>query len=165
MSDIIHRNETKIEFSKNGHDFSLDFVKGICIILVLINHATDDVFKQETFFYIWGYPAVPLFLLLQVFHIYKKGFNGGHIRWGRICTRVLYPFLLMELLLTAVTVIQSPLTPVKDIIIRSLYWGGSGPGSYYPWIYIQFAILLPLLVPFSDGLVEKAYSYYSCSYQ
>ena len=147
MLDFIHRYEAKIEFSKIGHDFSLDFVKGLCIILVLVNHATDDAFKQETFFYIWGYPAVPLFLLLQVFHIYKKGFNGGRIRWGRIWTRALFPFLLVELLLTAVTIIQDPLAPVKDIFVRSLFWGGMGPGSYYPWIYIQFAILLPLLTP------------------
>ena len=40
MLDFIHRYETKIEFSKIGHDLSLDFVKGICILLVLVHHTT-----------------------------------------------------------------------------------------------------------------------------
>ena len=36
MLDFIHKYETKIEFSKIGHDLSLDFVKGVCILLVIL---------------------------------------------------------------------------------------------------------------------------------
>lgn len=35
----------------------------------------------------------------------------------------------------------------KPLIIRMLHSGGFGPGSYYPWCYIQFALFLPLLKP------------------
>jgi fucose 4-O-acetylase-like acetyltransferase len=64
-----------MEFSKIGHDLSLDFVKGIAILLVLLNHCTASAFQQDSWFFLWGYPAVPLFLLIQVFHAYKGG-NG-----------------------------------------------------------------------------------------
>ena len=76
MLDFIHRYETKIQFSKIGHDLSLDFVKGVCILLVVINHCIDHSFSQKVLFWLWGYPAVPLFLLIQVFHSYKKDFDG-----------------------------------------------------------------------------------------
>ena len=33
---------------------------------------------------------------------------------------------------------------VKDIFVNALQQGGFGSGSYYVWIYVQFAILLPL---------------------
>ncbi len=147
MLDFIHKYETKIEFCTLGHDLSLDFVKGVCILLVLINHSTNLVFHQESWFFLWGYPAVPLFLLIQVFHAYKKGYDGIHLRMGRIWTRAVFPFLMVEVLLFAVAVVKYPTTSIRQLLLSALYWGGRGPGSYYPWVYIQFALLLPLLRP------------------
>ena len=92
MLDLIHRYETKIEFSKIGHDLSLDFVKGICILLVVINHCIDSSISHNIMFWLWGYPAVPLFLLIQVYHSYKKEFDGIHIQWVKIWKRAFFPF-------------------------------------------------------------------------
>ena len=50
MLDFIHKYETKIEFSKIGHDLSLDFVKGVCILLVILNHSTGLTFHQDSWF-------------------------------------------------------------------------------------------------------------------
>ena len=147
MSDIIHRNETKIEFSKIGHDFSLDFVKGICILLVLLHHTTGEVFHQDSLFYIWGYPAVPLFLLIQVFHFLKYGYDKKGINLMKIWKRAVLPFLIVEVLIFVCYLILNPSVSWMSKFIDALYWGGKGPGSYYPWIYIQFALLLPLLRP------------------
>ena len=155
MLDFIHKYETKIEFSKIGHDLSLDFVKGVCILLVILNHSTSLVFHQDSWFFLWGYPAVSLFLLIQVFHSYKKGFDGTQISWGNIWTRAFSPFLLVQALLFTYVAITQPTRSLHSIFMAAYYWGGRGPGSYYPWIYIQYAFLLPLLRPLFHKLNEK----------
>ncbi|MBP3775776.1 MAG: hypothetical protein J6I37_02180 [Prevotella sp.] len=147
MLDFIHRYEAKIEISTIGHDLSLDFVKGICILLVLFHHTTDEVFHQDSFFYIWGYPAVPLFLLIQVFHSLKYGYAKKGLNLMKIWNRAVLPFLIAEVLIFICYLILNPSYSWKFKFIDALYWGGKGPGSYYPWIYIQFALLLPLLRP------------------
>lgn len=156
MSGLLHKFECKMEFSKIGQDLSLDFVKGVCILLVLLHHTTDVAFQKESWFFLWGYPAVPLFLLIQVFQSYKKGFDGIHLRLGRIWSRAILPFLLVEVLLFAYAVIIYPTVPLRQLIMYAAFWGGRGPGSYYPWIYFQFAILLPLLRPLFRHLSEKS---------
>lgn len=147
MSDFIHRYETKIEFSKIGRDLSLDFVKGLCILLVLLHHTTGEAFHEKSLFYVWGYPAVPLFLLIQVFQSYKNGYEARP--WGllKIWQRAVMPFLIVEVLITACYLIFNPNLSWRQYLLGASYWGGTGPGSYYPWIYIQFALLLPLLRP------------------
>lgn len=156
MSALLHRHEMKMEFSKIGHDLSLDFVKGIAILLVLLNHCTGSAFQQDSWFFLWGYPAVSLFLLIQVFHAYKKGFGKKSVCWGRIWTRAMSPFLIAEVVILVVTIGMYPLEPIRHLLMSMAYWGGGGPGSYYPWIYVQFAILLPLLAPLFQKLKEKS---------
>lgn len=155
MSGFLHRYETKMEFSKEGYDLSLNFVKGICILLVLMNHSIDVVFSQNTWFWLWGYPAVPLFLLIQVFQSYKKEFYGIQLRIGKIWSRAVFPFLVVQFLLLVVAFIEDPTISLRQRLISSIYWGGRGSGSYYPWIYFQFAILLPLLRPLFRSLNDR----------
>ena len=147
MLDFIHRYETKVEFSRIGHDLSLDFVKGICILLVLVHHTTDTSFHQDSYFYIWGYPAVPLFLLIQVFQTYKSGYEKKGIGLGKTWNRAIFPFIIAEAFVYVCYFALHPYCSWSERFLGSLYWGGKGPGCYYPWIYIQFAILLPLLRP------------------
>lgn len=147
MADLLHRFETKIEFSKIGHDLSLDFVKGLCILLVLLHHTTDEAFHEGSLFYIWGYPAVPLFLLIQVFHTYKYGYESRQWNLLKIWKRAVLPFLIVEVIITAFYLMERPYLSWRQCLTNVIYWGGAGPGSYYPWIYIQFALLLPLLRP------------------
>lgn len=153
--DIIHRYETKMEFTKIGMDLSLDFVKGFCIILVLMNHSISETFNQNVWFWLWGYPAVPLFLLIQVFQSYKKGFYGIHLHIGKIWSRAVFPFLVVQFLLLVAAFIVDPTISLRQRLVSTIYWGGRGPGSYYPWIFIQFAILLPLLRPLFRFLNDK----------
>jgi len=145
-----------MEFSKMGFDLSLNFVKGLCILFVIINHSTLPPFHHGAWFFVWGYPAVPLFILIQVFHSYKKGFNGIHLKLGKIWSRAAFPFLMVEVFLMALAMVQQPTMSFRHLLLNTAYWGGRGPGSYYPWVYIQFAILLPLLRPLFRRLGEKS---------
>lgn len=60
-----------IKLKRNGYDEFLDYLKGISIIMVLINHGAQSI-VDIALFPIWIYEAVPMFLLIQVFHAYKK---------------------------------------------------------------------------------------------
>ncbi len=147
IRELIHHYETKIEFSRMGHDHSLDFVKGLCILLVLLHHSTGEYFHQGSYFFLWGYPAVPLFLLIQVFHVYKYGYGGNVWNLSRTLRRGVLPFLIAEAIIFLFAFMLNPSISWRKYLSNALYWGGAGPGSYYPWIYIQFALLLPLLRP------------------
>lgn len=138
---------TRVIFSRIGIDHSLDFVKGYAIICVLVNHCLDNELRQQIFFGLWGLPAVPLFLLVQVFHAYKQGFDNSRPNLHKLWNRALRPFVIVEVLDILLKALLNPLYSVGDFIATSIFWGGRGPGSYYPWIFFQFAILLPFLAP------------------
>ena len=83
--------------------------------------------------------------MIQVFHAYKKGVE--HCRFpalGKIGKRIILPFLLYQIPIFLLYVVTH-----KGSLTSHLLWfekeGGGGPGSYYVWIYLEFAILLPLM--------------------
>ncbi len=47
-------------------------MKGIAILMVLVTHGAGE-FNEQLLYPLWIDQAVPLFLLIQVFHAYKKG--------------------------------------------------------------------------------------------
>ena len=120
-----------IHLRRKGYDPIFDFMKGLCILCVIWLHTMP---KAETGAVFWGSQAVPLFLFMQVFHALK----GGRIRfpdWGKLFRRIIAPYgvtLVVILLLTSWAQGRFRLT------LRA------GPGAYYPFVYIQFAVLIPL---------------------
>ena len=122
---------TTLHLRKRGYDPFFDFMKGICILCVIWLHSMP---KAETGAVFWASQAVPLFLFMQVFHALK----GGRIRfpdWKKLFRRIIAPYgvtLVVILLLTSWAQGRLRLT------LRA------GPGAYYPFVYVQFAILIPL---------------------
>ena len=141
-------------FSKTGYEPFFDFLKGICIILVILNHSLSGDIKENTLFVLWGYPAVPIFLLIQVFHTYKNGYKNQKFRFYKSWKRVILPFAIAETI-TIGSLLLLHKEHASNIINTFYYCGGYGPGSYYPWIYLQFAIILPLLAPVISKLNEN----------
>ena len=139
--------ETRMTFSTIGIDHSLDFVKGFAIICVLLNHCVADDVRQRMLFHVWGLPAVPFFLLIQTFHAYKRGLGNESLNLHKLWTRVARPFLLVELLILLFLVVEDPWVPLAERLKFFAYHGGAGTGAYYPWVYMQFAVILPLLKP------------------
>lgn len=128
-------------------DLFIDFLKGLCIISVVLTHNLPPVVMKASVFVLWGAMAVPLFLMLQSYHVFKRGANMGmnlkdYYPWQKIWLRIIKPFVLVTLATGAILVIvgHDPMSVIKDAVIA----GGIGPGSYYVWIYLQFALLLPL---------------------
>ena len=135
--------ERKIELMKNGYDPFLDYLKGFCILSVVLNHCLGPL-RSHVFFTYWGQLAVPLFLLLQSYHVFRKDYTGiSKAQIGKMLHRLFLPFACVTALEFIIYLIfgnQSLIELTKSTILS----GGIGLGSYYMWIYLQFFILAPL---------------------
>ena len=135
--------ETMIAFNKHGYDPFIDFLKGVCILFIILTHCFPDYLIEYTQFDLWGRTAVPLLILLQVFHSYKKGLEASVISIRKIWSRVAWPFFLTEAVIFMLFPLVHTETAYKDLVYN-VFWGGLGPGCYYPWIYMEMAIIIPL---------------------
>ena len=107
---------------------------------VILNHCVDNA--QEILFPLWGSPAVPLFILIQVFHFFKQT-HTPRIDTLKLWKRIVKPFLVVQAILFTIWILCYDM-PIYEQFKLLLYKGGKGPGSYYVWIYLQIAFLLPL---------------------
>lgn len=122
---------TALHLRKSGYDPFFDFMKGICILCVIGLHSMPKAHTGSVF---WASQAVPLFLFMQVFHALK----GERIRfpnWRKLFRRIIAPYVVTLLLILFLpSLIQRPFR----FELRA------GPGAYYPFVYVQFAVLIPL---------------------
>jgi peptidoglycan/LPS O-acetylase OafA/YrhL len=133
---------------KNGYDPFIDFLKGWSILMVILTHALPNSVRDLTFFSVWGGCAVPLFLLIQVFHTYKKGLDSVNpFPLKKIFKRIINPFLIVSVIALALRVALQPTEALIFVKYALKTGGGAGPGSYYVWIYVEFALLLAVLKP------------------
>lgn len=136
-------NHTVI-FNKTGYEPFFDFIKAYAILCVLMGH-TIPILK-ETGYSLWYGMQVPLFVLVQVFHVLKKDSYSFSIK--KILNRIVCPFLLIQLIPLGLEIFRYGYS--NNLIVSCLIRGGYGPGAYYPWIYIQIAVLLAYLKPWFD---------------
>lgn len=136
-----------ISLNKQGYEPFIDFLKGWAIICVVITHAITPTIHDCTLFFLWGDWAVPLFLMIQVFHTYKKGQPSHNLPWAKMVKRIIIPFAAITFVMYAIKCGLSDgiIVDYVNISKETFLAGGIGPGSYYPWIYIQFFIILPVL--------------------
>lgn len=132
-----------IVFNRSGYDPFIDYLKAFSIVFVLLAHSLSSSFQDKSLFYVWGDMQVPMFVLIQTFHAYKAGIQPN-IKATYIFKRIVLPFLAIQLFLISVLLVVSSQSPAA--ILSQMYKGGGlGPGTYYVWIYLQLAILLPLI--------------------
>lgn len=146
-------NSLKIEFNRYEYDPFVDFLKGLCITLVILNHCIPSDTRFQIGFPFWGSPAVPIFLIIQVFHFYKKGIDSKKTDYVRIWKRIVFPFFFVEFLILAIWFYNNSFSIPSTK--ETVYMLTGGPGAYYPWIYLQFAVLLPLFRPLLK--IKKTY--------
>lgn len=138
----------KLVLKRDGYDPFIDYLKGICIIFVIINHCMPENIMANTGFFFWGVSAVPIFLIIQVFHAYKNGVDHSKLKHKKIWRRIVWPFILAESVILIVFLFRDQHFTYKEIvndILCLIKSGGYGPGAYYPFIYLQFAIILPFI--------------------
>lgn len=128
---------------KTGRDHYIDFIKGVAILGVIWLHCMP--LQDRMLAPLWCGMSVSIFLLVQVFHSYRKGVDVSSFPnvW-KITKRIVAPMLAVTAILASLHYSLGCVHNSGDIW-STLRAGGYGPGSYYPWIYIQFAFLLPLI--------------------
>lgn len=133
-----------ITFNKVGYDPFLDFIKAYAILAVLLGHTFP--FLDETGYSLWYGMQVPLFILVQVFHVLKK--ENYKLNLNQLFKRVFVPFIAVQLVIFTAFIIKDGFS--KNLLVNYAIGGGKGPGSYYPWLYAQLAIILPFVKPIFD---------------
>lgn len=131
----------QIELNKTGYEPFLDFLKAYAIICVLIGHTFPYLDKVGAPF--WFEMQVPIFVLIQAFHVLKK--PSSKLDFKKSFSRVLLPYMIVLIGIAFVYLLFGKLD--NNLIIKGLVGGGYGPGSYYPWVYIQLAIILHFVPP------------------
>lgn len=129
-----------ITFKKEGYDPFIDVIKAYAIICVLVGHTFP--YLEQTGYSLWIGMQVPLFVLVQVFHVFKKenqSFNCKKILW-----RIFIPFFVLQIVLFIFIQLFSDKS-FSALISKFAIGGENGPGSYFPWVYLQLAIILPLI--------------------
>lgn len=125
----------------------IDGIKGVAIISVILLHAFPKTFLHQSFAYIHIWQAVPLFVFVSFFLLFRKMetssladyFSGK--RWEVLFRRVIKPFLIVQLIF----IILLGCTRNRDALLRLLQLGGTGKGSYYPYIYLQIWLIAPFI--------------------
>ena len=144
----------RIEFKKTGYDPQIDYIKGLCILFVIWTHCIGREELGYMLFPYWGDTAVPIFLLIQVFHYYKKGVSIRMPSFIKLWKRILWPFIIMIALMFLVQFFIYYDT-TEGTFSPSFYWARRGPGSYYIFVYLELAIVIPLFAPLFKKLSVK----------
>ena len=142
-----------ISFNKTGYDPFIDFLKAYAIIFVVVAHNFPSELWNYCLFQVWADMQVPMFILIQVFHAYKKG-TAPTIKWPSLLKRIILPFVGIQAIILSLRLLFS-LGTARKVLISSMIGGGYGPGSYYFWIYIQVALILVWIWPLVKKLTRN----------
>lgn len=132
---------------KTGKLQYIDCIKGVAIISVILLHAFPKAFLHQSFAYIHIWQAVPLFVFVSFFLIFRKMETSSladyfsEKRWKVLFRRIIIPFLIVQLIF----IILLGCTGKWDALLRLLQFGGTGKGSYYPYIYLQIWLIAPFI--------------------
>jgi len=144
----------EIVFNKQGYDPFIDFLKAYSILVIVIAHGMQD--PNKYLYPIWGC-AVPLFIIIQVYHVYKREPKAVDIR--RLLSRILLPFVITHILIAFVLSYRhhgiSSLTDYGNLANDFWFRIRYGQGSYYPWVYLQLAFVIPLVRPLMEKCPRK----------
>jgi surface polysaccharide O-acyltransferase-like enzyme len=131
--------KNQIKFNSLGHEPYFDFLKAFAILCVLIGHTFPYIDKIA--YSLWAGMQVPFFVLIQAFHTLKKDSS----KLKKLFYRIFIPYLIILGVIILVYLLTGRMN--NQIAYKGLIGGGYGPGSYFPWIYIQLAIVLHFVQP------------------
>ena len=133
----------------------VDLIKGFAALSVVLLHAFPKEVLYMTFSEVHIWQAVPLFVFVSFFLIYRKmeyckiGEYYSLNSFIKLFKKILLPFILLQLILILVYALDGDFVSIKNLI----KYGGYGRGSYYIYVYIQIWLVAPLLYK----LLKKQY--------
>lgn len=143
---------------KNGYEPYIDFLKGYMILCVLFVHASAvwGPLCNYSLFFLWGCAPTGCFMLISTMHHFRHGLREAKFSLPKQLKNVLFPFLILQtLIIIGVIGFKSVNHFDYDKIIYLIQSGGYGVGSYFPWVYIQYILLMALLTPIIRRIKNK----------
>lgn len=146
--------ENKVEKSVSKRIEFLDYLKAICVIMVIVTHY-DWADKTSPFFTMLINMAVPVFMIVSGYNFAMSNCKKaeGKLRkmygWSMIkpkLIRFLVPFFsicLIEMVLLAWE--DREINPLRIFLL-----GAYGPGSYYVPVMLQLLVIFPIIYVLVD---------------
>lgn len=110
--------ENAIVFNKTGYDPFITFLKGYAILCVVLAHSVPNI--ENSGYEFWGSMQVPLFLLIQTFHVFKK--DTANFRIKKLWPRIILPFFILQVILFAIKLTLSGFN--SQMIDNQIFIGG-----------------------------------------
>lgn len=112
-----------VTFNKTGYDPFIDFLKAYSIIFVIVAHSLPTFLWKYCLFRVWGDMQVPMFILIQAFHAYKKGI-APTIKWSSLLKRIVLPFVAIQGVILSLRLLLSS-ESTHNVLISSVIGGGT----------------------------------------
>lgn len=139
---------------QNNRIYIIDYFKAVAMISVIINHCNFTAQMEKDFLYPFFIGlAVPFFIVLSGFTFslsFSKREELGIAHWYKRETilpklsRFILPYLFIFVLELIYKLGPDNMEFNLYLIIRTLFFGGYGPGSYYIPILIEMLFIFPL---------------------
>ena len=129
----------------------IDQIKGIAIIFVIIVHVVPRSTLHDIYSRFYFNQAVPIFMLFSGYLLYESWEKYSPqkflsaVRLRSLVKRIVVPFVLILLIEFLYLFFLSKIE-FTELITNFVLQGGWGPGSYYPWIYLQSVLFFPLIL-------------------
>ena len=122
----------------------LDFMKGIAILFVILNHNIPlSILDSYKYFY-YIFQAVPIFMMVSGYLVYAKYSSQdlleNYHHFNKVFKRIMLPFVIVTIIQIAIQIVLG-IFNLKTLIVAA----GIGPGSYYYTVLIQFVLLFPIV--------------------
>lgn len=151
--------EKTIAFNTSGYDGFIDFIKIYAIICVLFGHTF--LWLDKIAYDIWAGMQVPLFILVQTFHAYKK--EKVFVNIWKILKRVFIPFVVIECIVFVISLLGSGFE-CKVLIVKGLIGGGTAPALIILGYIYRLLCYYPSLGLYSGRVAKLQPLLYSCSF-
>lgn len=143
---------------KNGYDPYIDFLKGYLILCILFIHACSiwEPLYDYSLYYFWACAPTGCFLLISSMHFFRKGVGECRYNLIKHIKKVLLPFLVIQLIVISVIILLRSIHHFdSEKILALIKSGGYGVGSYFPWVYIQYIVVMMLITPVIRTIKSK----------
>ena len=134
--------EKTAEDKQRIHQF--DFIKGLAIIAVLFDHTNPPI--KAYYHYTMG-QIMPMFIIVSYLlcnmSLSKDDSIRNYFKPKRVknfFSRIFLPFIFAQIVIVIIYVILN-----KFSLRFFIQTGGYGPGTHFPWSYLQLWVIMPFL--------------------
>lgn len=146
-----------IRLFQNGYEPYIDYLKGYFMLCIVFAHSCLiwPPLLGFSLYPFWACAPEGAFMLICFLNLTRNGLWGAKFKFSKVLRKIVMPFLLIQFLIMLFRLMRNSPHVVWSEMPSVFIDGGYGPGSYFPWVYIQFYLIsfaiLPLMKNINDG--------------